>query len=385
MSETATAASAAESTTAALAPESGGGFIDSIDSFFSGLDGDTPAASQEQAPAAVADAVDTEPAEPTNAATEPADDGIELPELDAVESVKDWTPQAAKRFKELKSELKTIKSRAEELESLAAQKDSRLQELEALANNPEYQQLQDRIQQYEQQMMLTNLESTAAYKAQIEEPLSNLVSAADAIAEKYQIDSNSLLDAIAQNDEATQEELLTELLANASDRDKFKVYNIIEAIKPILEQRETLRQNAEAALLEAQELEAERNQYLARERAQSRQQAATAVADKLKSKLTFLSGMEGVDLSALAKEAAEVDPSALDPVNATYQVMSAKLLPKMAAQYVALQREVEALTERLAEYDRSTPRAGGGSTSGFTPQAADGKSFLDAVTAAFGG
>lgn len=383
MSETATAVPAAETSTPA--PESGGGFIDSIDSFFSGLDGNTPAASLEPAPAVAADVVGDESAETTNAATDLSDDGIDLPELDAVESVKDWTPQAAKRFKELKSELKTIKTRAEELESLAAQKDSRLQELEALANNPEYQQLQDRMQQYEQQMMLTNLENTTAYKVQIEEPLAELVTAADSIAEKYQIDSNSLLDAIAQDDEAAQEELLTELLANASDRDKFKVYNIIEAIKPILEQRETLRQNAEAALLEAQELETERNQYLARERAQSRQQAATAVADKLKSKLTFLSGMEGVDLSALAKEAAEVDPTVLDPVNATYQVMSAKLLPKMAAQYVALQREVEALTERLAEYDRATPRAGGGSATGYAPQTADGKSFLDAVTAAFGG
>ena len=383
MSETATAVPAAETSTPA--PESGGGFIDSIDSFFSGLDGNTPAASLEPAPAVAADVVGDESAETTNAATDLSDDGIDLPELDAVESVKDWTPQAAKRFKELKSELKTIKTRAEELESLAAQKDSRLQELEALANNPEYQQLQDRMQQYEQQMMLTNLENTTAYKVQIEEPLAELVTAADSIAEKYQIDSNSLLDAIAQDDEAAQEELLTELLANASDRDKFKVYNIIEAIKPILEQRETLRQNAEAALLEAQELETERNQYLARERAQSRQQAATAVADKLKSKLTFLSGMEGVDFSALAKEAAEVDPTVLDPVNATYQVMSAKLLPKMAAQYVALQREVEALTERLAEYDRATPRAGGGSATGYAPQTADGKSFLDAVTAAFGG
>lgn len=383
MSETATAAPAAETSTPA--PESGGGFIDSIDSFFSGLDGNTPAASQEPAPAVADTAAGDEPTAALDAATEPSDDGIDLPELDEVESVKDWTPQAAKRFKELKSELKTIKTRAEELEALAAQKDSRLQELEALANNPEYQQLQDRIQQYEQQMMLTQLESTTAYKVQIEEPLAELVTAADSIAEKYQIDSNSLLDAIAQDDEAAQEELLTELLANASDRDKFKVYNIIEAIKPILEQREVLRQNAEAALLEAQELETERNQYLARERAQSRQQAATAVADKLKSKLTFLSGMEGVDLSALAKEAAEVDPTVLDPVNATYQVMSAKLLPKMAAQYVALQREVEALTERLAEYDRATPRAGGGASSGYAPQTADGRSFLDAVTAAFGG
>jgi hypothetical protein len=57
----------------------------------------------------------------------------------------------------------------------------------------------------------------------------------------------------------------------------------------------------------------------------------------------------------------------------------------MAAQYMSLQKEIDALTDRLAEYDRAAPKAGGGSlaTAG-APVTADGKSFLDAVTAAFG-
>jgi hypothetical protein len=118
---------------------------------------------------------------------------------------------------------------------------------------------------------------------------------------------------------------------------------------------------------------------------QQRQEAANAVADKLKNKLTFLSGMEGVDLTAYAKEAAELDPSTLDPVTGTYQAIAAKLLPKMAAQYINLQKEIDALTDRLAEYDRAAPKAGGGAlATGGAPVAADGKSFLDAVTAAFG-
>lgn len=376
MSET--AAPAPEAPTSTPAPE-GAGFIDSIDSFFDSMNDPQPSA-----PAA-------EPAPEPTAAAEPASQepasNDPLAELDAVEAAKDWTPQAAKRFKELKSELKDVKTRAQELEALAAQKDSRLQELEALANNPEYQQLKERIEQYESQMLVTQLENTQAYKTQIEQPLMNLVSQADAIAEKYQISPESLLDALALDDEAAQEEQLTELLANASDRDKFRIYNIVEELKPILQQRELLQQNAQEALLEAQELEQERSQYMLRERAQQRQEAASAVADRLKSKLTFLSGVEGLDLNALATEAAQVDPSALDPVNGVYQAMSAKLLPKMASQYLALQREVEALTERLAEYDRATPRAGGGSSPSYAggPTAADGRSFLDAVTSAFGG
>jgi hypothetical protein len=211
------------------------------------------------------------------------------------------------------------------------------------------------------------------------------VQEADGIAEKYSLDSNTLIEAIAEGDEAAQEEQLSELLVNASDRDKFRVYKIIEEVRPILEQRRVLQEHAEAALREAEQLDSQRQQQSLVERVQQRQEAANAVADKLKNKLTFLSGMDGVDLTVLAKEAAELEPSTLDPVTGTYQAIAAKLLPKMAAQYMSLQKEIDALTDRLAEYDRATPRAGGGSlATGGAPTAADGKSFLDAVTAAFG-
>jgi hypothetical protein len=194
-----------------------------------------------------------------------------------------------------------------------------------------------------------------------------------------------LIEVIAESDEAAQEEKLSELLANASDRDKFRVYKIIEQTQPILEQRRVLQQHAEAALREAQELDNQRHQQTLVERVQQRQEAANSVADKLKSKLTFLSGMDGVDLQTIAKEAAELEPSTLDPVTGTYQAIAAKLLPKMAAQYMSLQKEVDVLTDRLAEYDRAAPKAGGGSlATGGAPVSADGKSFLDAVTAAFG-
>jgi hypothetical protein len=373
MSTPAPESAAAETSTA---PDNGG-FVESLDSFFASMDNpveSTPEPVKESKPEPVKES-----------ATETPVESNPLSDIESLEEPKDWTPQAAKRFKELKSELKTYRSRAEELEQAVSQKESRLQELQALADNPEYQQLQDRIAEYESQMLVSKLESSHAYKTLVEQPLANLVQEADGIAEKYSLDSNTLIEAIAEGDEAAQEEQLSELLANASDRDKFRVYKIIEEVRPILEQRRVLQEHAEAALREAEQLDSQRQQQSLVERVQQRQEAANAVADKLKNKLTFLSGMDGVDLTVLAKEAAELDPSTLDPVTGTYQAMAAKLLPKMAAQYMSLQKEIETLTERLAEYDRATPRAGGGSlATGGAPTAADGKSFLDAVTAAFG-
>lgn len=350
-----------------------GGFVESLDSFFDSLDNP-----QIETPTPASEAVIETPIE-TQQSNDP------LSDLD-FDDAKDWTPQAARRFKELKAELKTYKTRAEELEQDTMQKATRLQELEALADNPEYQQLQERVAQYEQQMIVSKLEQSQAYQHLVEQPLMQLVSEADAIAEKYQVDGNGLLDVIAMSDEAAQEEQLAELLATASDRDKFRIYKIIEEVKPILEQRRVLQENAQAALEEAEALDREQHQMALVQKVQQRQEAANAVADKLRSKVAFLNGVEGVDLNQIAKEAAQIDPASLDHVNSTYQAMAAKLLPKMAAQYMNLQKEIDSLTSRLADYDRSAPKAGGGSlNSNSASSSMDSKSFVDAVAAAFGG
>ena len=355
------------------APSDNGGFVESLDSFFDSLDNPQV---ESQAPAAQAEA---------EAPSETPKSNDLLSDLDFEDNAKDWTPQAARRFKELKAELKTYKTRADELEQDTAHKASRLQELEAVANNPEYANLQDRVAQYEQQMVISNLEQSQAYKNLVEQPLMTLVSEADAIAEKYSIDPNQLIEVLANSDEAAQEEQLSELLINASDRDKFRVYKIIEEVTPILQQRQVLQEHAAEALREAEHLQSQHEQQELINRTQQRQEAANAVADKLRSKVAFLSGVDGVDLNQLAKEAAQIDPATLDHVNSTYQAMAAKLLPKMVGQYMSLQKEIDSLTERLADYDRSTPKAGGGSlNTGSAPTALDGKSFVDAVAAAFG-
>jgi len=359
------------------APDTGaqeGGFIDSIGSFFDTLD--NPQAEVASTP---------EPEPQTPEAPEAQQAQSDFDELDATEP-KEWSPQAARRFKELKDELKTYKQRSEEYEQTVTQRDARLQELEAIANNPEYENLQTKLAEYEQRTLLTDLENSNAYNTLIREPLMQLVAEADVIADKYGIDGDTLMNVFALTDEAAQEEQLGELLAAASDRDKFRIYKLIEDTRPILEQRRVLHENAAAALEEARQLDEERRSTELVNRVQQRQEAANAVAQKLRDKVTFLSSMEGVDLTQIAKDAALIDPATLDPVNSAYQAMAAKLLPKMAAQYNALQRELDHLTSQLADYDKATPKAGGGSLSGNSSSASlDNKSFVDAVAAAFGG
>jgi len=371
------------------------GFIDSIDQAFAnfdtGLDDAPEPKGLAEIPSGTEDDASGEQELETTPATETeeaAESDSPLDELDGADDVgKDWTPQAARRFKQLKSELKSSKTRLSELESSLNEREARLKELEAIADNPEYDQLKNRVEEYEKELLVTKLESSQIYKELVAQPLAELVSETDAIAEKYQVDANELLDAIALEDEAAQEEALADILAAASDRDRFRVYKIIEQIKPILHQRSVLQENAQEALREAEQLtEAQTKQQLA-ERAAERQKAASAVADKIRAKLTFLEGVDGVDFAALSKKVAETDPSTLNPVDAAFQSYAAQLLPKIAREYVSLRKELDTLTDKLSKYDRASPRAGGGGASSFTSAGptADGRSFADAVNAAFGG
>lgn len=376
-----------ETTTPAGDTATNDGFINSIEDAFSGFDSlaDAPE------PAALAEIPSDTAAEDAAAAEgeveeAPAASDSPLDALDEVEPEKDWTPQAAKRFKALKSELKSSKTRLQELENTLSEREARLEELKAIADNPEYEQLKAKVETYEKELLVTKLESSPIYKELVAEPLSQLVSEADAIAEKYSVDANELLDAIALDDEAAQDEALSDLLATANDRDRFRIYKIVEQIKPILHQRAVLQENAQEALQEAELLQQAQTQQQLAERAAERKQAATAVAEQIGRKLTFLDGIDGVDLKAITQRVAEQDISTLTPVDSAFHAFSAQLLPKVAREYLTLRKELDVLTDKLAKYDRATPRAGGGGSSpAGVPSGNDGKSFMDAVTAAFGG
>ena len=69
----------------------------------------------------------------------------------------EWTPKAANRFKELKTELKTNRSELEQLRQQSAEYESKIQELTGLAENKDVEQLQERLAEYEQQQALSNL------------------------------------------------------------------------------------------------------------------------------------------------------------------------------------------------------------------------------------
>lgn len=297
----------------------------------------------------------------------------------------EWTPKAANRFKELKTELKTNRSELEQLRQQSAEYESKIQELTGLAENKDVEQLQERLAEYEQQQALSNLEQTQAYQQAVSQPLEALVEQADQIADKYEVDSDALIDVLSLDDPQEQEEQLSELMPNASDRDKAKIYRIMEDIDPILQRREQLYENADAALHEAKYLEEQQSAATAAENAQLRQNITKNVVERVQEKLPFLKGIEGLDMSAIQQKASETDPTVLHPVDHAYNAVSAQVFPTVVRQYLEMRKEVESLTDRLAEYEDAEPAMSGQTKA---PAAgagvSDSASFEERVNAALG-
>ena len=289
-----------------------------------------------------------------------SDDPLDKLTEDLTEDIGDeWTPKAANRFKELKQELKTNRSELEQLQQQTKEYEAKIQELTGLAENKDVEQLQAKLAEYEQQQALTNLEQTQAYQEAVTEPLAALVEQADQIADKYEIDPDALVDVLSLDDPKEQEEQLSELLPNASDRDKAKLYRIMEDIDPILNRRQQLYENADAALAEAKQLEEKRSAAQAAEKAELRQSVTKDVVERVQEKLPFLKGIEGLDMQAIQQKAADTDPSVLHPVDHAYNAVSAQVFPTIVRQYLEMRKEVESLTDRLAEYESVEPAMSG--------------------------
>lgn len=362
-------------------------FLDALDNAFAGLD-ENPVESVEgdsgdPEPEAASEPEPEAQSEPESEKEEPEPEEADTsfdPTNDLEESLEDgWTPKAANRFKQLKSELKETASELEKIRLLNEQNEQKIKELAGSTESSDLEALQEKIKFYEQADMLNNLEQTEAFQNAVTRPLTALLEQSSQIAAKYDLDENEIIDLISLEDQDAQDEKMSELLESASDRDKATLYQIINSINPILEHRQKLFDNAEQAMQEAQYLEEQVSNQKAAEQLELRKNATRNVVERVKQKLPFLAGIEGLDLAAIEQKAAENDPSVVHPVDFAYNSVSAQILPSVVREYVIMRKEVEELTDRLAEYEDAEPKMSGASPAASTTVADSESSFMDRV------
>ena len=401
MSDTATPEATPTSDPVAAIPEVGGGdagdfsFEAALEASINAVDEpaveETPAA--EEAPAVEEtkkeESAETEPAAEASTKTEGEEKTEEsndlLDSLDA-DVGDDWTPKASSAFQRLKTELKSERAERETLTQRAKEAEAKVAELEGVVGSETVETLQQRVQEYENAQMVTNLEQTTAYHDAVIHPLEQVFTAVEKLADTHGIEYSELVEAMTMEDPTEQENAVAELMATASDRDRAIFYRLASEIDPILQRRDNLRANAEEALKEAELVNEERNKITLAEKAAERVDVTKNVTQRIKDKVPFLSGFEGLDLDTIQKEAADVDPTVVHSVDFAYQAVAARLLPSMVKEYASSQKLIEELTKQLASYEDAEPKLSGGTNSAsLAGSASSSGDFASSIESILGG
>ena len=267
------------------------------------------------------------------------------------------------------------------LRQTVKEQEAKMSEMSGLANSEEVTQLKEKLDGYEKDQMFNNLEATDAYKEAVANPLAEIMSKVGSIAEKYEVDSDALIDAVALPDAEKQDEALASLLDGASDRDRATIYRAIEDMGPILHRRAELISNSAEALKEAELLAEQRQNADAAEKAELRTNVTRNVVRRVTEKLPFLNGLDGVDFDSIETKASDLDPSVIHPVDFAYNSVAAQLLPTIVRQFMESRKENDSLMDRLAEYEDAEPTMSGTPKSDKSGPSGD-LSFTDAIEAA---
>ena len=293
----------------------------------------------------------------------------------------DWTPKAANRFKQLKSELKT--NRSEQLQQLVKEQENKISEMNGLVEGENLEQLKTKVAEYEQKQALTNLEDTDAYKEAVSTPLNSIFDSINNLSEKYDVEPDHVLDALGLDKQQDQDDKLSDLFQGASDRDKAKLYRLIDEIEPIVEKRDNMHKNAGEALNEAKLLEEQKRNAVAAEEAKHRATVTGTVVDRVLEKLPFLKGIEELNMESIREKTAAEVPNVIHPVDFAYNSVAAQLLPVLVKEYFQTARENDTLTDRLAEFEGAEPTMSGAAAVDSSGVSKD-LDFASAIEAALG-
>ena len=309
-----------------------------------------------------------------------ADLPIDEADEQSPEDAADMTDKAGRRFKELRGELKTTRTELESERASRQQLESRLKELEAADNSVE--ELRTKVESYEQQLSVVKLEATDAYQKEVQQPLQYIVSNLDAIASKYGINPDALVDAVALNDQEAQDAAFEDLLVGVNERDKLKVYALADELTPVVAHRQKLHENVNKALAELEERQQQQEERASLERMEKRKEINDIVAKKLTQKIPFLKSDESIGFTEVANKTSQTDFESLDDANKVYSYMSGLLVPKLVKQIAQLRSELEQSFDELSDFKKATPSASAGGL--MSSSSKQPTSFLDAINHALG-
>jgi hypothetical protein len=317
--------------------------------------------------AGVKSEADPKEEDPKAAKEEPVkEDGDKAAEED-VEELPTMSKAAGAKFKQLKAEVKTWKQKVADLEKQVAEKETAEQQFKV----PEdYETLKNQVAEYEKEISVSRVEASPQFKQSVIEPLNGVLSAAYAMASRYQVPEQTMEAVLQEQNPAKQDELLQEMVSGFTERDRLNLYRLVDDIGVILQRREEILTNASQAreLLTKQEQERVSSET---------KQAMQNVWEVLSKKVPLFSDTkiaEEVRSKALSSNLLEAKPDVR-----AYAAYSGAVLPHLLKQNQSLTTKVAELEKTLAGIRKTVPKAGQGKT--VAAEVASDIGFLDALEA----
>ena len=265
------------------------------------------------------------------------------------------TESAGGAFKRLKGENRELEGKLRELESRTA-------EPEALkAATERISELESQVKANEEAQSVLRLEDTEAYNQAVVAPQQEILAASDDIADRYGVDRDQLADILGNPNRRELSDMIGKLLGDdVADADKFELYDLSRRAESTFKRKHELFNNAEAALMEAEELAGKARERQALEERQSRESAARETVTRLKEKASFILDIVGEDtVSGFVDANAERPVESLNPADQSFARFAFDALIPLAKHVRKLEGELQVASDDNLKLRGSTPGGGG--------------------------
>jgi hypothetical protein len=277
------------------------------------------------------------------------------------ETPKGLTDKAAVKWGELRNENRAYKK---EIETLKAELDKA--KATPAVDTSEVERLKQINSEYENELAVARVEATQEYKSNVVEPMVNVVGFLNTLAERYEVPSKALLEAMAESDPSKQSDLLTDLGASMNERDRLRLYSAADDYNEIIRRRDYYQSFSRERMTQ---IEQQRQAEIAKQQAESEktateakaayEKATTKVFEDLKKQVPVLSDEEiASDVQRLAKG----DYSNAAPELKSYLAHSGALLPHLLKAIQSAKSDLDKANKTIAGYRNGSPKAGSGSS-----------------------
>jgi hypothetical protein len=329
-----------------------------------------------------ADTEDTEAKTEEKESTEEEKPTEESAEEDEDTDTKSMTGSAGAKFKELKTELKTYKSKVAEMEKALAEREAKLSEIgQSPESISQMEEMKTRLAEYEQEISVSRIEASPQYKQAVLEPTQSILDSAVSLAERYEVAPKKLIEALRQESTGESSEALTELAADFNERDRIRLYGMADDLTEVSKRRDYLRDNASKALSELQQKqqaqEAEEEKWYKEESAK----IATQTWDTTFANNPSISSLGDEVIKEAQSAGGEVDLLESSADERAYAVYAGVVLPHLAKKYEEVSGKLAEMEKALSKYKKASPKASGNTDT--SPQKQEIGGFLDAIEKRF--